>query len=542
MAPHFTQTRRWKPLGDDRPIAFLVSTTPAARDIRDHMGSPAYSYYFVVEALAPVLERLGAWRLIDHPESRLAFAAKRAEAEGFRPIHLAINPLQDVYLSPALPNIVFPFWEFPEIPDRDFGHDTRQNWLRICRGADLVLTACRFTAHAFLRAGVPCPVSVVPIPLAPEAFHLPDWRRSHRFTLTCRHEVLAPAEPKIVRPPLGVAAAESPDPPPKSLRERAFRQARNTFRRVSPWLKPETVARLTVLKQRLARASRMSPGKLAFVLVRNAYRNNVRRWLSDQALLKITNTKKAALALIGREPNVVPDPPLPSTPLFLGNGLTYLTIFNLGDRRKNWLDMISAFLLAFRDRDDVTLVIKMVTNVLVESYEASVLRTAYQALGISHRCRVVVITEYLDQSQMDALFQVATCYVNASHAEGACLPLLRALAGGRPAIAPDHTAMADYMDAAVGFVPRSFPEPAYWPHDPDQHMETFRYRPVWSDLRDAFLASAGLAENHPILYAAMAQKARDRMAQYAGRSAAEAALRAALEQASLISEPSALGA
>ena len=541
MAPHFTQARRWNALGDDRPIAFLVSTTPAARGIRDHMGSPAYSYYFVVEALAPVLERLGAWRLIDHPESRLAYAAKRAEAEGFRPVHLAVNPLQDVYLSPEIPNIVFPFWEFPEIPDRDFGHDTRQNWLRICRGASMVLTACRFTADAFLRAGVQCPVSVVPIPLAPEAFHLPDWQRCHSLSLHCRHEVLAPAEPKIVRPALGAAPAESPEKPPKSLGEHAFRQARSAFRRVSPWLKPHTVARLTLLKQKLARASRMSPGKLAFVLVRNGYRNNVRRWLSNEALLKISDAKKAALALVGREPHVVPDPPLPSGPLFLGNGLTYLTIFNLGDRRKNWLDMISAFLLAFRDRDDVTLVIKMVTNVLVESFEAGVLRSAYQNLGISHRCRVVVITEYLDQSQMDALFQVATCYVNASHAEGACLPLLRALAGGRPAIAPDHTAMADYMDASVGFVPRSFPEPAYWPHDPDQHMETYRYRPVWSDIRDAFLASAGLAETSPILYAAMAQRARERMAQYAGRDVAEAALRTALKQDAFIAGSSFLG-
>ena len=46
------------------------------------MGSAAYSYYFVVEALAPVLEALGTWRLIDHPESRLAFAA--SEGRGRR--------------------------------------------------------------------------------------------------------------------------------------------------------------------------------------------------------------------------------------------------------------------------------------------------------------------------------------------------------------------------------------------------------------------------------------------------------------------------
>ena len=134
---------------DTPPIAFLVSTTPCARSIRDHLGSPAYSYYFVAEALGPVLEQFGSWRLIDHPESRLALAARKAEVDGFRPVHLAINPLQDVYLSPTIPNIVFPFWEFPDVPSRDFGFDTRQNWVRACRSAALVLTACEFTAQAF---------------------------------------------------------------------------------------------------------------------------------------------------------------------------------------------------------------------------------------------------------------------------------------------------------------------------------------------------------------------------------------------------------
>ena len=72
----------------NRPYAFLVSTTGCARDIRRHMGSADYSYVFVLEALKPVLERLGTWRVVDRPESQLAHAAARAEAEGFRPVHL----------------------------------------------------------------------------------------------------------------------------------------------------------------------------------------------------------------------------------------------------------------------------------------------------------------------------------------------------------------------------------------------------------------------------------------------------------------------
>jgi glycosyltransferase involved in cell wall biosynthesis len=495
------------------------------------MGSPAYSYYFVVEALAPVLEALGTWRLVDHPESRLAFAAARAEAEGFRPVHLVVNPLQDVYLSPALPNVLFPFWEFPEVPDRDFvGYDTRQNWLRVCRPASMVLTACRFTAEAFRRAGVRCPVAVVPIPLAPGAFDLPDWDPSHSWTLTCRHEVLGPAAGAPPSEPAADApAAHEPEGPPRSVGERVWRAARGGFRRVQPWLDEATVARLVLLKRRLARARRVPPHKLAFAIARGAYRSHVRRWLSHEAIERVSSAKKKALALVGREPAVVPDPPLPSGELTIGGGLVYLTVFNLGDRRKNHLDLLSAFLLAFRDRPDVTLVIKLVTNRFREHHETNVLRHEYRSLGIRHACRVVMVTEFFTEPQMDELFRVATCYVNASHAEGACLPLMRALAGGRPAIAPCHTAMADYMDDALGFVPRTFPEPTYWPHDPEQRLETFRYRPVWSDLRDAFLASAVVAERDAGRYAAMSRAARARLSAYAARPAATAALRAALD-------------
>ncbi len=70
----------------------------------------------------------------------------------------------------------------------------------------------------------------------------------------------------------------------------------------------------------------------------------------------------------------------------------------------------------------------------------------YLAYGIEHKCRVVVIVDYLSDDELLGLFRATTFYVNTSRAEGACLPLQQALACGRPAIAPAHTAMADYMD------------------------------------------------------------------------------------------------
>jgi glycosyltransferase involved in cell wall biosynthesis len=511
--------------GAGRRFAFLVSTTPCVRVIRDNLGSSAYSYSFVLDALAPVLERLGTWRLLDRPESQLPHLAAKAVAEGLRPVHLALNPLQDVYLSPALPNILFPFWEFPDLPDRSFGFDTRQDWTRAARHASLVLAACEFTADAFRRAEVGCPVAVVPVPLDPAFFELPPWDPAHAIRLTCRHEIWGGEA-------VDDAPAQTNEAPTnerrRSYRRRAWDLARAGFRRIEPRLDPELVGRLTRLRHRVATHAGKSPAKVAYLAARAGYRKAIRPWLSTEALERITAFKARLLTLAGRSPQAVVDPLLPSGRLTL-SGLVYTSFFNVGDLRKNYRDLLSASLLAFRDRPDVTLVLKLATSPHREHNEVGVLRREYEALGLSHRCRVVVVTEYLDGPQMAALFRATTFYVNTSHAEGACLPLQRALAGGRPAIAPDHTAMADYMDAAVGFVPRSHPEPTHWPHDPERRMETWRHRLVWSDIEAMLRESAEVAERDRPRYEAMASAARRRMTGYASRTVATEALRRALE-------------
>ena len=549
--------RSWPVLPGDnsRPYAFLVSTTGCARGIKGSLGSAAYSYFFVLEALAPVLEELGTWRLLDRPESSLPFAAAEAEAAGYQPVHLALHPPQDVYLTPALPNVIFPFWEFPDIPDRDFEHDTRQNWARVCSRADLILTACQFTADAFRRGGVDCPIGVVPVPLKPEHFAVPDWTPTGSWTFTCRHVVWQdPAPAPALRIEATHAGATAAEPEPiaapatpspvgrRGWKQRAYLVARGVFRKVYPWLGTKTLERisrtryyLTISAGRCPTTNQPLPGsrpgmsRLGYAIARDGYRRHVKRWLSREALDKINATKVKSLKKVGLESMISPDPLLPSTPLTI-DGLVFCSIFNLGDKRKNHLDLLTAFLLAFRDRPDVTLVIKLATNPTREHNEIGILRTMYRGLGIDHRCRLVVITDFLTDEQMANLMRVTTFYVNTSKAEGACLPLQQSLAGGRPSIAPNHTAMADFMDEQVGFVLGTHPEPTYWPHDPATRIETSWNRLVWSDLHASLLAAADLVDHDFEGYQAKARVARERMERYAGRAVVTEALRAALKQ------------
>ena len=59
---------------------------------------------------------------------------------------------------------------------------------------------------------------------------------------------------------------------------------------------------------------------------------------------------------------------------------------------------------------------------------------------------------YLTADTYQRLMATTAFIVNASHGEGQCLPLMEYLSIGKPAIAPCHSAMADYIDDAVGFV------------------------------------------------------------------------------------------
>ena len=73
----------------------------------------------------------------------------------------------------------------------------------------------------------------------------------------------------------------------------------------------------------------------------------------------------------------------------------------------------------------------------------------------------------------------------------------RFMASGKPVIAPDHTAMQDYIDDSVAFVVKSSEEPAIWPQDSRLIYRTLRHRPDWGSLKTAYEDSYAMAKNHP---------------------------------------------
>jgi glycosyltransferase involved in cell wall biosynthesis len=186
------------------------------------------------------------------------------------------------------------------------------------------------------------------------------------------------------------------------------------------------------------------------------------------------------------------------------DGVLYTAIFNPHDARKNWLEMISAFCEALRDRADATLLIKL-THYDPADIIPNMLEQVYKMGRLS--CRVVLVHAYLQKPEYNALLQATTYPVNTSHGEGQCLPLMEYMSAGKPAVAPCHTSMRDYINQDGAFVIDSSVEPGTWPHDQRQAFRTLRHRIHYQSLVDAYRRSYHVARYEPEVYAAMGNAA-----------------------------------
>jgi glycosyltransferase involved in cell wall biosynthesis len=198
-------------------------------------------------------------------------------------------------------------------------------------------------------------------------------------------------------------------------------------------------------------------------------------------------------------------------------GVVYTSVFCPSDGRKNWEDMISSFCYELRDKTDVTLVLK-----LIHSNQFDAIKEVIPEIrrNVPFKCRVVLIAGYLPTNTYHELIRLTDYVVNSSHGEGQCLPLMEFMSAGVPAIAPIHTAMADYMSDNTGFVVESSYEWTYWPHDPRLKLKTMRSRINWMSLRHAYRDSYTLRLESPCQYEQLQNAATESLKNYASKERA----------------------
>ncbi|ROM92104.1 glycosyltransferase [Pseudomonas brassicacearum] len=491
---------------------FILYSDVNDSSISQSLGRPEYSYYFVLKAYRPVLESLGRVHVVSST-AEVDPLYRQLRAVGEDSLFLSFTPPQKTPNDLECPTICVVAWEFDSIPDEQWDNDPRQDWTHMLARQERVITLSSHTARAIRRAmGEDFPVLVLPTPIW-ENFTAIRSRHTSRpvnsgSTLDIKGCIFDSRT-------LGLSA-DALIPVPLTAEQLAEREAELEALRPPPL----TLKRRFVIARHYLRLWALDLGKVQPVPVHRThflsqwYWEGIRDLLSDAAHERLASFLPA---IAGPQSVAVPEPTSPTVPDTTAqvetdvDGVIYVSVFNPRDGRKNWHRLISAFCWAFRETEDATLVLKITHNDL-SSYYTELMTLLAQLSPFA--CRVVVMHGYLDDPQYARLYEAASYYVNASRCEGLCLPLMEFMASGKPVIAPDHTAMEDYIDERVAFVVESSEELTIWPQDSRIIYRTLRYRPDWGSLKTAYENSYRMAKEQPQDYQRMSHSAIERMHDY----------------------------
>lgn len=530
--------------------------------IESRLGDADYSYYFVLKAYIPLLEQLGTVKIINQLDDAFIADCKKDMQDGQECFLLAFAPPHKIPYD--LPCRVIPVfaWEYSSIPNREFISDPKDSWCNALENFGQAITHSSYAKQVVKQdLNEDFPIESIPAPVWDRCAKLRDEASTRlpvkystitlgtviidSWDFAIDTESIAPAS-QIARP---MGATPSTEEPCNSIHIN-FGESNPDVMTVG-FYPPEGWGAWSKTSSPWIMLPSVVSGKIRLKMTLHAHGNNagrdIKMQIGDTFIsldLKKEPTEFEFDLDIGQPGNFISFSNLdlsakrsPADPRTIGiglatlsiesqsqitanetsttqqntvkhdltlNGVVYTSIFNPRDGRKNWEDILTAFCLAFREQEDVTLILKM-TYKDMSGYLDDIFALFCQLQPF--KCRVVVVHGYINNEDYETLISSTSFIVNASRSEGQCLPLMEYMSCGVPAIAPDNTAMADYINKDNAFIVDSSPEPHYWPHDPQQIFTTLWYRPSWESLHKAYLDSYALAQEAPERYAAMSTQA-----------------------------------
>jgi glycosyltransferase involved in cell wall biosynthesis len=492
-------------------MKFLAYSEITAASIAESLGLPEYSYYFVLKDFLPVLRQLGEVQIVETPQE-VDGIYDAACAIGQPCLFLSFSPPHKTPLGLRCPTIPIFAWEFDSIPSEPWLDEPHQDWRHVLRSCERGITHSGFTVKAVHTAlGEEFPITGIPSPVwdkyqalrdTPEVLPLKEAVKlciQEGVVLDTHDVALEPYMPDVDAVAKAVAAARGNPAPKPHHPSPAARESRAqiTRRYLGTWF--HEVLRPLLPKRRVSK----SP-EVELVLGDDNRRLEPR-----------SQVEPASLPKAGLRP--------PSTEWALGecqlelSGVIFTALFNPYDGRKNWVDMLTAFCSAFRDCADATLVFKLGHHEYQSALNDMLMCMARMPKFL---CRVVLVQGFLEKAEFEGLIRATAFVVNASHGEGQCLPLMEFLSCGKPAIAPRHSAMLDYIDPDVAFVVDSWEDATAWSHDPRLAYRTLRHQIDWSSLVRAYRAAYHCAKNTPDRYSRMSSAAIARMQKHCSQASA----------------------
>jgi hypothetical protein len=486
-------------------LKILVHSSFNPASIKDGLGNAEYSYHFVLMGFLPALQQLGeVVRVSDAAEVDAIYDDCRAQGQDC--VFLCFAPPHLVPIDLRCPTIPVFAWEFSTIPTEMWSSDPRSDWRMVFRHCGRAITLSQHTAHLVKQAmGPDYPVFAIP---------------------TATYDAFAP----LFRLHGGKEAR-------REIRFRGLLFDTDLSEPSAEVTTLEVPAQIGELPAENALARRLNAGERLSLTVYYGL-----SWYRDVLRDLLPAPLKRAMSAVGKfgyrlYHSVVPAPPapapvrapeLPESVVEL-HDIIYTAVLAPKDGRKNWHDLLTGFLWAFREEKRATLVLKMPGSTwehMHPLFESVLSRFSPFA------CRVVLIYGFMEDAEYAGLVAASDFYVNASNAEGLCIPLMEFLSAGVPAIAPTHTAMADYITTNLAFILRGSLEQNVWPFDPRDIFTTMRHRLDWTSLESAYRESFA-ATLQGGAYARMAQAAHEAMREYCSVERVQRLLTDALQMPTL---------
>lgn len=522
------------------PIRIVAYCPAAAPGAAGRTGSADYSYAFVLERFRPVLDACGEVTEV-HTEEQVHQAVQALPSPR---VVLSFAPVHRTPLDVGAPVVPVFAWEFDTLP-RWSEDGVTVDWGHVLSRCAAAITLSEHT-RAVVRSGTTTPAWAIPAPVF-DRFHPLRVAPTRNLTLPVRvidsGDLAAVATVSEIRwdgqPQEFTFGAEHLD----TGRLVGFHRAEEwgcwsesaQVAIVLPFLLDGRVqltfdcvgvgpnagrtvlvrvgtatAPLTLPAERSNATIRLDVGQPVSQVVitgllptRTGTAHDLRRLGMGLSGLRVERSLTWWEGLTGRGNAPGPASAPATQPLTL-SGVVYTSVFNPADGRKDWRAMVTAFCSAFRDQPNATLVLKM-THRSLAAFVGPLL-SALQESG-PLQCRVLALHGYLTEAQLAELAAATDFYVNSSTGEGLCMPMMEFMSLGVPAIAPRHTAMAEYLTDANSLPVRWSLYPTCWPQDPSRRWRTHLCRVHWDSLREQFQASHELVSEQPDRHRAMRNNA-----------------------------------
>jgi hypothetical protein len=118
------------------------------RNIKESMGLPEYSYFYVLKEFLPLLRRIGDVTIAESADE-VSMLVKESNVEN---IVLSFTTVQNTLRNIDCLTIPVFAWEYDSIPNESWDGDSRQNWMENLLEYGLCLTHSQYSKDAVTRA------------------------------------------------------------------------------------------------------------------------------------------------------------------------------------------------------------------------------------------------------------------------------------------------------------------------------------------------------------------------------------------------------